>query len=149
MALRASAEMSHEEVNLEALQDQSQTAESGVRDADVLFDFAGAVVARSEKEMELARDALLERMGPEALVDSAAVAANFQRMVRIADSTGIPLDAPVQLLTHDIRDELGLSAFDSAANTPALGRVKQALAGVLRPTVHSLLRLAGRRSSAK
>jgi hypothetical protein len=149
MALRASAEMSREEVNLEALQDQSQSAESGIRDGDVLFDFAGAVVARSEKEMEQARVALLERMGPEALVDSAAIAANFQRMVRVADSTGIPVDTPVQLLTHDIRDELGFSAFGSAANTPALGRLGRTVAHVLKPAVRSLLRLAGRRKSAK
>ena len=49
MALRASAEMGREEVDLQALRDRARAAESGVRDADVLFDFAGAVVARDEE----------------------------------------------------------------------------------------------------
>ena len=147
MALRASAEMNREKVDLHALQDRDRAAESGVRDADVLFDFAGAVVARDEREMEPARDALDRRLGPEALVDAAAVAANFQRMVRIADSTGIPLDSPVQLLTHGMRKELGFDAFGSAVSTPAMGLGRRAFAGVLQAIALSLLKLTRRRNS--
>ena len=50
-----------------------------------------------------------------ALVDAAAVVGNFERMVRIADGTGIPLDKPVAMVSADMREELGLDAKSVAA----------------------------------
>ena len=47
-------------------------------------------------------------MGVEAMIDAAAVASNFERMVRIADATGIPLDQRLQELARGVIDELGL-----------------------------------------
>ena len=61
-----------------------------------------------------AREALVSELGVEALVDAAGVIGNFQRMVRIADSTGIPVDAGTAEITADIRDDLGLNDFVSA-----------------------------------
>ena len=52
------------------------------------------------------------------LVDAAGVAANFQRMVRIADATGIPVDQMDTELSREIRSTLGLERFASARNTP-------------------------------
>ena len=49
--------------------------------------------------------------------DAAGVAANFQRMVRIADSMGIPVDDMEQELGQAVRAELDLTRFASAANT--------------------------------
>ena len=46
-----------------------------------------------------------------ALVDAAGVASNFERMVRIADATGIPLDARMAALSQDVRDTLHLERF--------------------------------------
>jgi hypothetical protein len=60
---------------------------------------------------------LLAAAGAEALVEAAAVAANFQRMVRIADSIGIPLDESNVSYTSDIRDQLDLGRFHSAKNS--------------------------------
>ena len=57
-------------------------------------------------------------MGPEALVDAAAVVGNFGRMTRIADSTGIPLDESMEAISGAIRSELDLARFGSSANTP-------------------------------
>ena len=83
--------------------------------AECLLAFADAVVGADDAALEAARDALKSACGSEVLVDTAAVVANFQRMVRIADSTGIPLDTGMTGLTAGIRDELGLNEFASAS----------------------------------
>ena len=54
------------------------------------------------------RAAVVETLGPEAMVDAAGVASNFERMVRIADSTGIELGDLLEQASADVRDALGL-----------------------------------------
>lgn len=73
-----------------------------------------------ETELSLAdvRQQIVAAMGVAALVDSAAVVGNFQRMVRIADGTGIPLDSPVAAVTAELRAELGIDGFASAGRVP-------------------------------
>jgi hypothetical protein len=123
-------------------------AASGVPHGEALVAFADALVGEDEEALERARTALLEALGPAGFVDAAAVASNFERMVRVADATGIPLDAPVRVLAADLRDDLSLDALGSAANTPALTRSQRALGRTLRPVARSLLRLAFRRARA-
>ena len=72
-------------------------------------------------------------MNPEALVDAAPVIGNFQRMVRIADGTGIPHDKPIAAMTADMREELGYNDFASAKNTPPVNRILAWVAKTLRP----------------
>ena len=48
------------------------------------------------------------------MVDAVGVASNFQRMVRIADSTGITL-GNFEAITEDIREDLGINAYARAA----------------------------------
>ncbi len=55
---------------------------------------------------EDARQAVIDAMGPAALVDAAAVAATFSTIDRIADSTGIPIDAARIEPTADFRASL-------------------------------------------
>jgi hypothetical protein len=86
---------------------------------------------------------VLGEIGPEALVDAAAVASNFMRMVRIADSTGISLDAPMEVLSQDLRAELGIDRFGSAANTPPAGVLRRSVGRVLTPLAWALLKLYG------
>ena len=76
---------------------------------------------------------MLEVLGPEGLVDTAAVASNFERMVRIADSTGIPLDSPVNGMTEGMRQELGIDRFGSSANTAAPGALERVFGRALGP----------------
>jgi hypothetical protein len=57
------------------------------------------------------RHGVLETMGPEAMVDAAGVASNFERMVRIADATGIPLDERMEKASKDVREALDLERF--------------------------------------
>jgi hypothetical protein len=116
---------------------------TGVEHAEELLAFADAAVGTDDAALERARAAAVAALGPEAFVDAAAIAANFQRMVRIADGTGIPLDTSLDLMSADIRDELGLEAFGSSANTPGAGALVRTAGRVLRPLAFGALRLLG------
>ena len=70
-----------------------------------------------ESKLDQARQALLEIAGPDVLVDAAGVAGNFQRMVRIADSMGIPVDSMENEMSNEIRGDLDLYRFTSANNS--------------------------------
>ena len=122
--------------------DGKAAASSGVAHADALVAFTEAVLGEDDAELTRARAEVLERVGPAGLVDAAAVVGNFQRMVRIADSTGIPLDAPLALASEDLRSELGLHRFGSAANTPPPGRFSRVLGRALQPVLRPAMRLA-------
>jgi hypothetical protein len=111
----------------------------------VLVPFAEAAVRRDEKLAD-ARKRLLERMGAEALVDAAAVVGNFERMVRIADGTGIPLDTPVSLISADLQESLGVREYGSADQTPEVRGLKRFAGRLLRPLVPRLMGLANRLS---
>ncbi len=131
MLLRASGETQGDRYDLQAVTDES--AQSGVPHGEALTSFAEACVRGRSEELRDARDALGREMSAEAVVDAAAVAANFQRMVRIADATGIPLDKPVAIFSVDMREQLGIDAFGAAANTPQVGPVLRTLGRLLRP----------------
>lgn len=70
----------------------------GVPHADALIALADAATMPDGAEGEAARAAaragLAAAMGPRAMVDAAAVAANFEMMTRLADGTGAVLDKP-------------------------------------------------------
>lgn len=145
LLLRASSEVAGKEVDLRAVVDGDRAAASGVAHASALVALADAIVADDEAALRQARARVLEEMGPQQLVDAAAVASNFERMVRIADATGIALDDPVEILTSDIRAELGIDRFTAAANTPRPGRLRRLLTPLLRPVLARALRLLGSR----
>ena len=75
------------------------------------MDFAEAVLGRDDGRLSRARIRLTEALGTDALVDAAAVVANFNAIDRIADATGIPIDAERVQLTADLRAQLGINAF--------------------------------------
>jgi hypothetical protein len=107
--LRASSQTHEETVNLHAIRDAAH--DSGIPHGAELLEFAEAVVAGEDDRMDQARDALVDAMGAAAMVDAAGVASNFQRMVRIADATRIPLGEPFESATADLRAELGIDAL--------------------------------------
>ncbi len=51
---------------------------------------------------------MIEAIGEAGLVDAAAICANFNMMVRIADGTGTPLDTGSEELSGDLREQLEL-----------------------------------------
>ena len=64
-----------------------------------------------------ARAALIDAVGGDGFVDAAGVVGHFERLVRVADATGIPLDAAAAEATVDIREDLDLNTFGMAART--------------------------------
>ena len=72
--------------------------------------FAEAIVRKDKIQIAKTRDALVACAGDNAMVDAAGVASNFQRMVRIADSTGITL-GDFEQPTSSIRESLGINEF--------------------------------------
>ena len=116
--LRASATTTETEVNINGINGNVSAADVGVEFGAELMQFAEAVATRNQAGLEQSRTALRSIAGTDVLVDAAGVAANFQRMVRIADSMGIPVDDMEQELGQAVRAELDLTKFTSAANTP-------------------------------
>ena len=72
-----------------------------------LVAFAEAIVT-GDQTLAQSRTTVVETLGPETMVDAAGVASNFERMVRIADSTGIELGDRLEHASADVRDTLGL-----------------------------------------
>ena len=85
--LRAGSQGS--QVDFAAITQGASGEVAGVDHGAELIAFADAAVARSP-EVGAAREAVQKSLGDAEVVDAAAVIANFQRMVRIADGTGIP-----------------------------------------------------------
>jgi hypothetical protein len=87
----------------------------------VLIAFTEAVVEDDDAALARSRQAVIGAMGAAAMVDAAGVAANFERMVRIADSTGIPLDDRMEKMTQTVREELHLERFAGSKNMTQIG----------------------------
>ena len=108
---------------------------SEVAHAEELTAFAEALIQKDDKTLTKARNQLEAKVGPEAVMDSAAVIGNFERMVRIADASGIPLDDNLSFFTESIRRELELNRFGSANNTAPAGVLKRTARRFIAPLV--------------
>ena len=86
--------------------------DSGVPSGDRLIAFADAVVIAGNGDLAKAREALCAELGPDGLVDAAAVVASFNAVVRIADASGIPIEEFKREAAAGIVAELG---WDSTA----------------------------------
>ena len=84
----------------------------------MLLKFVDAVCGNDNLAVGPARAALLARMGPAALVEAAAIAANFSTNDRVANAIGIPLEGVFLNGSESYRKELGIDAYPSARNTP-------------------------------
>lgn len=98
--------MKGEAVDLRAVTESGHA--SGIAHGDALVAFAEAVVSGDAAAIASTRQRLTDAMGVAAMVDAAAVVSNFERMVRIADGTGIPLDARLETIGRPVIDELEL-----------------------------------------
>lgn len=85
-----------------------------VHEAELLA-FADAVVGGGDCLAE-SRSRLLAAVGRDALIDAAGVIAGFDAITRVADGTGIPLEAPKAEATADWRERLGIDAFWAMKN---------------------------------
>jgi hypothetical protein len=114
--LRVSGTITGTEVDIAAVNGAGQ-GNAGIEHGDRLLAFVEAVMRGEPARME--RDRLLAVLSPEAFVDVAALIGSFNVVDRIADATGIPLDDMMLTMSQDVRDQLDLARFASAANTPA------------------------------
>ncbi|MFT4569746.1 MAG: hypothetical protein ACI8TX_003037 [Hyphomicrobiaceae bacterium] len=133
MLLRASGELSGTEVNIDVVVEPDAAGNSGVPAATELIAFVDAALRGSTEELEQARVTLRDTVGDAGLIDAAATVGNFERMNRIADATGIALDAPVRAMSADLIEQLGSRRFASAASTKQTSPIVRALASRLRP----------------
>jgi hypothetical protein len=144
--LRASIEYQGlDAAGVRAISEGAKVGDAGIRHGAHLVAFAEAAVAGDGAELATARDALREAAGSAALVDAAGVVGNFERMVRIADGTGIPIDSFVAQLSGGIREELGLDDFSTRRVAPG-GPLLRVFAPVLRGAALLGFRIAGRRA---
>jgi hypothetical protein len=144
--LRASIEYSGAEAELSGISEGAKAGDTGIQFGEQLTTFAEAAVRGDSAELASARDALREVAGSEGLVDAAGVVGNFQRMVRIADGSGIPLDGITGSLSSDFREELGLDEYRSR-RISELGPIARAFAPTLRGLSKTALRVAGWRAN--
>ena len=79
----------------------------------------GTLLTRFAEQVHEGRDLgpisaeMIEAVGEPGLVDAAAVCANFNMMVRVADGTGTPLDTGSVDMSAGLRDDLGLDDLTS------------------------------------
>lgn len=105
-----------------------------------LIRFVEAALGDDTEGIRLARNSLQKEVGTEAMIDAAAVIANFQRVVVIADGTGLPLDKPIALVTVGLRESLGINEYSSARHTPKLGRLMRLIGSGLSRILPFLLK---------
>jgi len=146
--LRASIEYTGSDAQLSGISKGAKAGDAGIEHGELLTRFTEAAVQGDAAELATARDTLRARGGAGLLVDAAGVVGNFERMVRIADGTGIPLDGMVTTMSGDIREELGLEQFSSRRLKESSGIAKW-FGPVLRGAAHTALRFAGRRARSR
>lgn len=147
MMLRVSTETKNQDVDLNAVMGRAD-GDVGVKGGAELTAFAEATVSGGNNAITAARQRLVDVLGAEATVDAAGVIGNFERMVRIADGTGIPLDTPVSLVSADMREEIGIDKFSTARNTPAVTGIRRLVGRVLRRMMPMLLRYMSPKTKA-
>ena len=116
MLLRASGVTHNRNYDLNAVTGVAQD-DGGVPHGRLLVAFAEAVIGEDEAALTQARAALSEAISPAGLADAAAVVALFNAIDRIADATGVPLEAEKLAASADFRAALGVDRFDVAART--------------------------------
>jgi hypothetical protein len=89
--------------------------DGGVPHGRLLVEFAEAVLGEDEEALARARAALRPALGPAGLTDAAAVVGLFNAIDRVADATGIPLEAEKAEASADFRAALDFDRFDVAA----------------------------------
>jgi len=77
-----------------------------------LLEFASAATEGGQ-DLETARSAVARRLGVEAMVDAAAVVANFEMMTRLADGTGARMTDEQLHERRSISDALGVTELIS------------------------------------
>ena len=116
MLLRASGVTHNRDYDLNAVTGAMQS-DAGVPHGRLLVEFAEAVLSQDGEALASARAALRAAIGPAGLADAAGVVGLFNAIDRVADATGIPLEAEKAAASADVRAVLGIDRFDVGART--------------------------------
>ncbi len=117
--------------------------DAGIEAASDLVTFVDALMFEGDESIAQARNGLVQKVGERGVVDTAGLVGSFQRMNRIANATGMPLDAAVNAMSLDKQNELGLREFDSAHGT---NKPRPLLSWIMRKSRLTLFRLLASRS---
>ncbi|MDH3683122.1 MAG: hypothetical protein OEV40_24610 [Acidimicrobiia bacterium] len=104
-------------IDLSAAIDAACDSDAGVPAGRALLRFANAAHHLEPSELARARADLERAVGPVGLDEASATVAVFNGLVRVADGTGIEVDAGVLADSADFRAELGVDGFAGAENT--------------------------------
>jgi hypothetical protein len=115
-----SSQTTGDEVDLDTVTGSAE-GDGGVEHGARLVAFTEGVMGSDEAALARERASLRALLTPEAFVDAAAVIGAFNVVDRIANATGIPLDAGLVAMSGEVREELDLARFGSSANTPGAG----------------------------
>ncbi|MCY4427938.1 MAG: hypothetical protein OXC05_13050 [Halieaceae bacterium] len=135
-----------QEVNLSDAVDGTDDPNAAVPHSALLCRFAEAAVMSGDKsDLPNIRNQIVTAFDLAAVVDCAGIVAHYEKMDRIADSIGLPLDAPMRIMAGDLREELNLSRFASAENTAGLGIGMRLLGSFLRRIAPMLMKFVSRK----
>jgi len=110
MLLRASSEKENGNYNLDSV--TSDDLHPGVPHGDWLRRLTEAAITGDWLALAELRPRAEDTMGAQQTVDALVVASAFNGITRVADATGIPLDANTANTTHDLREQTGINRFD-------------------------------------
>jgi hypothetical protein len=116
LLLRASGVTQSRNYDLKAVTGAARD-DGGVPHGRLLVALAEAALGEDEAALSCARAALHTAIGPAGLVDAAGVVGLFNAIDRVADATGIPLEAEKAASSADFRAALGVDRFDVSART--------------------------------
>ena len=98
--------MSGTAVDVAAVNDGS--VDSGVSFGAELLAFTDAVISRDKDDIAATSESVAKELGPDGVVDAAAIMTMFNVVDRVADGTGIPIDeGPTNHMRYGIGSELG------------------------------------------
>jgi hypothetical protein len=107
--LRASSKANDEKYDLMLL--TGGRGDGNIPHGALLVEFAEAVLDSNEQRLSAIQAEIRAKMGDVALVDAAAIAATFNAIDRVADSTGIRIEDAKAEATADIRAVLGINVL--------------------------------------
>ena len=94
------------DLNIAAIRDPS--IGTGVPGGTELLHFVDAVHTGGHDDLMRAQGEIIDLLGPESLVDAAAVFGNFEMMNRVAEGSGIPVARQSIERMGDTIDQLGM-----------------------------------------
>lgn len=118
MLLRRSGEMQQENYDLTGITGEGTI---GVENEETLNAIAEAVFYADARDLEKTRELATLKIGEQQLVDAFAVASAFNGITKVANATGIPLDARTEEVTVELRQSAGIDDYSDAFKSSQYG----------------------------